>query len=81
MPLISPGKQSRHECLMCSCGCAAGRSRDEVENSPFLEKLKRKDYEVIYFTDALDECVTFPCHPQHCRLAERCVQVFTLIGP
>jgi heat shock protein beta len=35
----------------------AGRSRDEVENSPFLEKLKRKDYEVIYFTDALDEYV------------------------
>jgi HSP90 family molecular chaperone len=30
-----------------------------VENSPFLEKLKRKDYEVIYFTDALDECASF----------------------
>ena len=42
---------------MCSSLCTAGRSRDEVENSPFLEKLKRKDYEVIYFTDALDECV------------------------
>lgn len=28
-----------------------------MENSPFLEKLNRKDYEVIYFTDALDECV------------------------
>ena len=42
---------------MCSSLCTAGRSRDEVENSPFLEKLKRKDYEVIYFTDALDECI------------------------
>lgn len=34
-----------------------GRSQEEVVNSPFLEKLKRKDYEVIYFTDALDEYV------------------------
>lgn len=28
-----------------------------MEDSPFLEKLKRKSYEVIYFTDALDEYV------------------------
>lgn len=35
----------------------AGQSKEEVENSPFLEKLKRKSYEVIYFIDALDEYV------------------------
>jgi Hsp90 protein len=73
MPLIPPGKRTRHLHLMCSCRCTAGRSRDEVENSPFLEKLKRKDYEVIYFTDALDECVTFlllPTFVPACGLCE-----------
>mmetsp|Transcript_14050 Transcript_14050/g.42403 ORF Transcript_14050/g.42403 Transcript_14050/m.42403 type:complete len:949 (-) Transcript_14050:289-3135(-) len=35
----------------------SGASQEEVESSPFLEKLKRKGYEVIYFTDALDEYV------------------------
>ncbi len=39
-----------------AAGCT-GSSKEEVENSPFLEKLKRKGYEVIYFTDALDEYV------------------------
>mmetsp|Transcript_23842 Transcript_23842/g.61219 ORF Transcript_23842/g.61219 Transcript_23842/m.61219 type:complete len:430 (+) Transcript_23842:1-1290(+) len=33
----------------------AGQSLDEVKSSPFLEKLLKKGYEVIYFTDALDE--------------------------
>uniref|UniRef100_A0A7S1WYH7 Histidine kinase/HSP90-like ATPase domain-containing protein n=1 Tax=Tetraselmis chuii TaxID=63592 RepID=A0A7S1WYH7_9CHLO len=35
----------------------AGQSLEEVQRSPFLEKLLKKGYEVIYFTDALDEYV------------------------
>lgn len=35
----------------------AGQSLEEVKRSPFLEKLLKKGYEVIYFTDALDEYV------------------------
>eukprot|EP00951_Prasinocladus_malaysianus_P001320 scaffold9070_cov38-Prasinocladus_malaysianus.AAC.1 len=35
----------------------AGQSVEELEKSPFLEKLLDKGYEVIYFTDALDEYV------------------------
>lgn len=65
---------------MCSCRCIAGRSRDEVENSPFLEKLKRKDYEVIYFTDALDECVIFCMSPSTFVLLEGCVNIVMLTG-
>lgn len=33
----------------------SGNSLKEVEASPFLEQLLRKGFEVIYFTDALDE--------------------------
>uniref|UniRef100_A0A061S629 Heat shock protein 90kDa beta n=1 Tax=Tetraselmis sp. GSL018 TaxID=582737 RepID=A0A061S629_9CHLO len=33
----------------------AGQSIEELRNSPFLEKLHKKGYEVIYFTDSLDE--------------------------
>jgi heat shock protein beta len=33
----------------------AGNSMDEVKNSAFLERLIKKDLEVIYFTDPLDE--------------------------
>mmetsp|Transcript_3775 Transcript_3775/g.5046 ORF Transcript_3775/g.5046 Transcript_3775/m.5046 type:complete len:444 (-) Transcript_3775:418-1749(-) len=33
----------------------AGNSMDEVKNSAFLERLLKKDLEVIYFTDPLDE--------------------------
>lgn len=33
----------------------AGASKDEVAKSPFLERLLAKGYEVIYFTDVLDE--------------------------
>jgi HSP90 family molecular chaperone len=36
---------------------SAGQSKDEVRNSPFVEKLMAADYEVIYFTDPLDEYV------------------------
>ncbi len=35
----------------------AGNSKDEVANSPFVEQLLRKGYEVIFFTDVLDEYV------------------------
>lgn len=35
----------------------AGASKDEVAASPFVEQLLRKGYEVIYFTDVLDEYV------------------------
>ncbi len=35
----------------------AGQSKEEVRNSPFVEKLTAAEYEVIYFTDPLDEYV------------------------
>lgn len=35
----------------------AGQRKEEVRNSPFVEKLTAADYEVVYFTDPLDEYV------------------------
>lgn len=33
----------------------AGTAREDIETSPFVERLLAKGYEVIYFTDAVDE--------------------------
>ncbi len=33
----------------------AGENKKDLENSPFLEKLKKRGYEVLYMTDPIDE--------------------------
>merc|ERR1719153_2178272 len=34
---------------------AAGGSKEEVQNSPFVERLLKKGYEVLFLTEAVDE--------------------------
>ncbi|MFO7810328.1 MAG: molecular chaperone HtpG [Candidatus Delongbacteria bacterium] len=36
----------------------AGEKRDTLENSPHLERFQAKDYEVLFFTDPIDEFIT-----------------------
>ncbi|MBJ6799086.1 molecular chaperone HtpG [Geomonas propionica] len=39
-----------------------GMSRESVENSPYMEALRKKDYEVLYMTDPVDEWVVQAVH-------------------
>ncbi len=39
-----------------------GMSREAVENSPYMEALRKKDYEVLYMTDPVDEWVVQAIH-------------------
>jgi molecular chaperone HtpG len=39
-----------------------GMSRESVENSPYMEALRKKDYEVLYMTDPVDEWVVQAIH-------------------
>ena len=34
-----------------------GNSRDEIENSPYLEAFKEKEYEVLFMTDEIDDFI------------------------
>lgn len=35
----------------------SGENKEQVENSPFIEKLKKRGYDVLFLVDPLDEYV------------------------
>ncbi|PHT45425.1 Heat shock protein 82 [Capsicum baccatum] len=44
-----------------------GESKKLFENSSFLERLKKKEYEVIYMVDAIDEYVVGQLKEYDCK--------------
>ena len=49
----------------------AGRSREEVVQSPFVERLLKKGYEVIYLIEPVDEyCIQVGSHSFFCCISD-----------